>query len=59
MKMRAILLFAALFVLSACGNRGDLMLPSQSPPEDTRRYLIKPKPAAKTEPPAGAHDDDD
>jgi len=57
MNTRIVLLTACSLLLSACGNRSDLMLPAESPPEDARRYLIKPKPAAEAAPEAG--DDDD
>jgi len=50
-------------LLAACGNKNDLLLSSQSPPEDAGRYLIKPKsePAhdnsSAAEPEAKADDD--
>ncbi|MCD9027219.1 hypothetical protein LDO26_03190 [Luteimonas sp. BDR2-5] len=28
-------------LLSACGNKADLLMPAQVPPEDAGRYLIK------------------
>jgi len=58
MKPHLALLCACALLLSACGNRDDLMLPAQSPPEDAGRYLIKPKPAPEP-PPRSASDDDD
>jgi len=59
--MQIILLSLSLWLLAACGNRHDLMLSAESPPEDARRYLIKPKPAAAPETPArqDSADDDD
>jgi len=30
-------------LLSACGNKGELLQPSEVPPEDAGRYLIRPK----------------
>jgi len=55
----AVLLTASLLLLSACGNRDDLMLPAESPPEDARRYLITPKPAETAPDPAPESGDDD
>jgi len=54
-----IALLSATLLLTACGNRNDLMLPSESPPEDAGRYLIKPKPAADIKLAAESGDDDD
>jgi len=59
MNMRLALSAVFSLLLSACGNRSDLMLPAQSPPEDAGRYLIKPKPAADADAPAQSSDDDD
>jgi len=50
MNARLVLLAAFALLLSACGNRSDLLLPSDSPPEDAGRYLIKPKPATAGSP---------
>jgi len=49
----------SLLLLSACGNRNELMLPSESPPEDAGRYLIKPKPPTDAAAPQESIDDDD
>jgi len=59
MNTRIVLLSAFSLLLSACGNRGDLMLPAQSPSEDAGRYLIKPKPVAEAGSAAESGDDDD
>jgi len=59
MNTRIVLLAAFSLLLSACGNRGDLILPSQAPPEDAGRYLIKPKPVAEAGAAAESGDDDD
>jgi len=62
MNIHIVLLSAFSLLLCACGNRGDLILSSQSPPEDAGRYLIKPKPAAETIeaiPEAGSESGDD
>jgi len=45
-------------LLCACGNKGDLLQPSQVPPEDAGRYLIPSKPAAPA-PQEPADDGDD
>jgi len=48
MNTHHVLLLPALLlcgILCACGNKGDLLQPSQVPPEDAGRYLIRPKPA--------------
>jgi len=58
MNTRIVLLVFSL-LLAACGNRGDLMLPAQSPPEDAGRYLIKSKPAVDANSGAESGDDDD
>jgi len=58
MNIHIALLSISMLLLSACGNRSDLMQPSQSPPEDAKRYLIKPKPAAE-EPGTTAESSDD
>jgi len=55
----SIVLSSSLLLLGACGNRDDLMLPSESPPEDARRYLIKPRPAEAAPEPAPESGDDD
>jgi len=59
MNMRIVLLLTCSLLLAACGNRGDLMLPAQSPPEDAGRYLIKPTPAVEANAEAESGDDDD
>jgi len=59
MNIHIVLLAAFSLLLSACGNRGDLMLRTESPPEDARRYLIKPKPEAAPEPSAQPESSDD
>lgn len=35
------MLLAAALLLSACGNKADLLQPSQVPPEDRGRYIFK------------------
>jgi len=56
------LLFAPV-LLCACGNKGELLQPSQVPPEDAGRYLIPPKPEPQPASAAPAQqqpfDDDD
>jgi len=59
MNTHIILLAAFSLLLCACGNRGDLILSSQSPPEDAGRYLIKSTPTAGTIPEAEAESSDD
>ncbi|NYZ61727.1 hypothetical protein [Luteimonas deserti] len=41
MPIRLPLILAAALLLSACGNKADLLQPSQVPPEDRGRFLIK------------------
>jgi len=57
MNARIVLLAVFSLLLCACGNRGDLILSSDSSPEDAGRYLIKPKPVAP-EPTDESGDDD-
>jgi len=59
MNMHMALLLVFSLLLCACGNRSDLMLPAESPPEDARRYLIKPRPAADTGTATGSSAADD
>ncbi|WP_394003491.1 hypothetical protein ACF3M1_02155 [Luteimonas sp. WGS1318] len=41
MHIRLPLILAAALSLSACGNKADLLQPSQVPPEDRGRYIFK------------------
>jgi len=43
-RVGSLLLLLACVLLPACGNKGELLQPSDVPPEDAGRYLIKPKP---------------
>lgn len=41
MHIRLLPLLAATVLLSACGNKADLLQPRQVPPEDRGRYIFK------------------
>lgn len=41
MHIRLPLILATALLLAACGNKADLLHPSQVPPEDRGRFLIK------------------
>jgi len=57
MNTRHVLLLPALLlcgILCACGNKGELLQPSEVPPEDAGRYLIRPKSEPQPAPAAPA-----
>lgn len=41
MHIRLLPILAATLLLSACGNKADLLSPRQVPPEDRGRYIFK------------------
>jgi len=41
MHIRLLPILAAALLLSACGNKADLLQPRQVPPEDRGRYIFK------------------
>ncbi|WP_052772787.1 lipoprotein [Luteimonas sp. FCS-9] len=41
MTNRLPIALAAALLLAACGNKADLLMPSEVPPEDAGRFLIK------------------
>jgi|GEM_PF-1041157 len=41
MHIRLLPILAATLLLSACGNKADLLQPRQVPPEDRGRYIFK------------------